>query len=78
MRQPVDVDEPWSGDDVLHGGATVPGPQFAEQVDFSLGAGGEVGAAGFRRRGDETAANVVQQRLAEPGAGRDDSDVAGA
>ena len=69
---------PRPGDDVLDVGAAVARGQVAQQRDLAFGARGEVGVPAFRRRRNEAAVDVVEQRLAKAGSGRDERDVAAA
>ena len=78
VRDAVDVEQAAARDDMLDVGAAVARGEVAQQRDFAFGARGEVGVPAFRRRRDEAAVDVVQQRLAEAGAGRDQRDVAAA
>ena len=50
--------------------------QLAHQLELARRAGGEVGVPALRLAGNEPAVDVVQQRLAEPGARGDDGRVA--
>ena len=74
----MEVDEPAPRDDVLDFGAAVARGQIAHQRDLAFGSRGEVRVAALGRRRDEAAVDVVEQRLPESGAGRDQRDVAAA
>ena len=78
VRDAVHVEESAAGDDVLDVGAAVARDQIASERDLALVARREIGVPALGRGRNEAAVDVVQQRLAEAGAGRDQRDVAAA
>ena len=59
-------------------GAPVPLHEIACEGNLALGSGGEVRVAGLRGGRHESPVDIVKERLAQAGAGRDEADVAAA
>ena len=76
MRELIDVDQSWSGDDELDADPAEHARQIGDELELARRARGEVGVAALGRKRHEPPVDVVQHRDAHPGAGRDHRRVA--
>ena len=76
MGELIDVDQPWTRDDVLDADAAENPCQLADHFKLPRRARREIGMATLGRGGHETSVDVVQDGFAESGPRRDDRGVA--
>ena len=76
MCNAMNIHEPPAGDDVLHVRASVAPGEVPNERDLAFRARREVRVPGFGRRRHEPPIDVVEQRLAQAGSGRNQRHVA--